>query len=80
MSLDKLDEHESLLCAEDQAELEQATPEFLAEVEAAWAVEIERRIAAYERGEMPTYPAEEVFAEARRILRERSTLRWRWGK
>ena len=39
----------------------------LAEVEAAWAKEIERRIAAYERGEVQTFAAEEVFAEARRI-------------
>jgi len=39
----------------------------LAEVEAAWAKEVERRVAAYERGEVLTYAAEEVFAEARRI-------------
>ena len=39
----------------------------LAEVEAAWAKEIERRVAAYERGEVQTFAAEEVFAEARRI-------------
>lgn len=39
----------------------------LAEVEAAWAKEIERRVAAYERGEVQTYAAEDVFAEARRI-------------
>jgi putative addiction module component (TIGR02574 family) len=39
----------------------------LAEVEAAWEKEIERRLAAYERGEVQTYAAEDVFAEARRI-------------
>jgi putative addiction module component (TIGR02574 family) len=39
----------------------------LAEVEAAWEKEIVRRVAAYERGEVETYAAEEVFAEARRI-------------
>lgn len=39
----------------------------LGEVEAAWAKEIERRVAAYERGEVQTYAAEDVFAEARRI-------------
>jgi hypothetical protein len=39
----------------------------LAEVEAAWEEEIVRRVAAYERGEVETYAAEEVFAEARRI-------------
>jgi putative addiction module component (TIGR02574 family) len=39
----------------------------LAEVEAAWAQEVERRVAAYKRGEIETYAAEDVFAEARRI-------------
>ena len=39
----------------------------LAEIEAAWDKEIERRIAAYERGEVETFAAEDVFAEARRI-------------
>jgi putative addiction module component (TIGR02574 family) len=39
----------------------------LTEVEAAWTTEIERRVAAYERGEVQTYAAEDVFAEARRI-------------
>lgn len=39
----------------------------LAEVEAAWVKEIERRVAAYERGEVETFAAEDVFAEARRI-------------
>ncbi len=39
----------------------------LAEVEAAWAQEIERRVAAHERGEVETFAAEDVFAEARRI-------------
>jgi len=39
----------------------------LGEVEAAWAKEIERRVAAHERGEVQTYAAEDVFAEARRV-------------
>ena len=39
----------------------------LAEIEAAWDKEIERRIAAYERHEVETFAAEDVFAEARRI-------------
>ena len=37
------------------------------EIEAAWDKEIERRVAAYERGEVETFSAEDVFAEARRI-------------
>ncbi len=39
----------------------------LAEVEAAWTVEVERRVAAHDRGEVETFAAEDVFAEARRI-------------
>lgn len=39
----------------------------LSEIEAAWNKEIERRVAAYQRGETQTFPAEDVFAEARRI-------------
>lgn len=39
----------------------------IAEVEAAWTREIERRVAAFERGEAKTIAAEDVFAEARRI-------------
>jgi putative addiction module component (TIGR02574 family) len=39
----------------------------LAEIEAAWSEEIERRVAAFDRGEVKTYAAEDVFAEARRI-------------
>ena len=38
-----------------------------AETEAAWAAEIERRIADYERGKCQTYSAKHVFAEARRL-------------
>lgn len=41
----------------------------VAEIEAAWAAEIERRVAAFDRGEMQSYPAEDVFAEARRLMR-----------
>lgn len=39
------------------------------EVEAAWKTEIEARLAAYDRGEISAIPAEDVFAEARRISR-----------
>ena len=39
----------------------------MAEIEAAWSAEIVQRVAAYERGEVETYAAEDVFAEARRI-------------
>jgi putative addiction module component (TIGR02574 family) len=45
----------------------QATP--LSEVEAAWNREITERIAAYDRGDLQTISAEDVFAEARRNTR-----------
>jgi len=41
----------------------------LAEIEKTWEVEIAKRVAAYDRGEMPTFSAESVFAEARRLAR-----------
>jgi putative addiction module component (TIGR02574 family) len=39
----------------------------LADIEAAWDAEILSRVEAYERGEVQTYAAEDVFAEARRL-------------
>jgi len=39
----------------------------LAEIKNAWEVEIAERVAAYERGELPTFSAESVFAEARSL-------------
>lgn len=37
------------------------------EIDVAWREEIERRVAAYRRGEVEVFEAEEVFAEARRL-------------
>jgi putative addiction module component (TIGR02574 family) len=39
----------------------------LSDIEAAWDAEIIRRVQAHKRGEVETFAAEEVFAEARRI-------------
>ena len=41
----------------------------VAEVEAAWHLEIERRLAEYDRGETNSIDADEVFAKARSIAR-----------
>lgn len=38
-----------------------------AELDAAWEGEIERRLAAYDAGDVQAVDAEDVFAEARRI-------------
>jgi putative addiction module component (TIGR02574 family) len=72
ISYAELEEQARKLSAEERAQLADALLESLhetniAEVEAAWAVEIERRVAAYERGEVTLVPADEVFAKARRI-------------
>ena len=40
-----------------------------AELDAAWSAEIERRLAAYDRGEVKALSAEEVFAKARAIAK-----------
>jgi putative addiction module component (TIGR02574 family) len=39
----------------------------LAGIEEAWAEEIEQRVAAYDHGDIPSFAAEDVFAEAKRI-------------
>ena len=41
----------------------------IAEVEAAWEAEIERRLAEYDRGDVKAIDAEEVFEKARSIAR-----------
>jgi putative addiction module component (TIGR02574 family) len=72
MTLTELEEQARKLPPEERARLAEAMLVSLqeapsVEIEAAWDREIEARIAAYERGESKTYPAEEVFAEARRL-------------
>jgi putative addiction module component (TIGR02574 family) len=64
-----------LLSPEERARLAEAMAESLreampAEIEAAWEVEIRRRVDAYERGEATLIPAEDVFAKARKITGE----------
>ncbi len=39
------------------------------EIDAAWEVEIESRLAEYDRGEVKSIDAEEVFSKARNIAR-----------
>ena len=41
----------------------------ITEVEAAWELEIERRLAEHDRGEANSIDADEVFAKARSIAR-----------
>lgn len=74
VSLADVERQARMLSPDDRAQLVerlleslQVTP--LSAVEEEWNREIVRRVAAYDRGEIPTYPAEDVFAEARRIAK-----------
>ena len=42
----------------------------LLEVETAWDEEVERRLAAYDRGELQSLDGEEVLAKARRLVKQ----------
>jgi putative addiction module component (TIGR02574 family) len=61
------------LTAEERAKLAENLLESLqspiSDIEAAWEKEIGERVAAFERGESLTLPAESVFAEARYVSR-----------
>jgi putative addiction module component (TIGR02574 family) len=72
-SLKQIEEQARALSAEERAKLAETMLESLhpsvSEVATAWAEEIERRVAAFDRGEISSYAAEDVFAEAHRLLR-----------
>jgi putative addiction module component (TIGR02574 family) len=72
-SLEEIEKQAQQLPAEERAKLAETMLESLhdavADVEAAWAQEIEERTAAYDRGEAQTHAAEDVFAEARHRTR-----------
>ncbi|MCC6194481.1 MAG: addiction module protein [Burkholderiales bacterium] len=72
-SLSDLEKQARSLSVDDRARLAEVLLESLqgtlSEVEAAWNREIEERVAAYDRGELQAFPAEDVFAEAKRIAR-----------
>jgi putative addiction module component (TIGR02574 family) len=74
ITLAEVEEQARKLSPEERARLAETLLESLrmaplAEIEEAWALEVEGRVAAYDRGEVQTYAAEDVFAEARRIAR-----------
>ena len=73
-SLKELEAQARSLSPEERARLAESLLESLrdapiAEIEKAWEVEIAERVAAYDRGELPKFSAESVFAEARRLAR-----------
>lgn len=70
-SLKNLEEQALSLNPEERAKLAEVMLKSLsaplAEIESAWSQEIEQRVAAYDRGDITSYPAEDVFAEAMQI-------------
>lgn len=73
-TLKEIEAHARSLSPEERARLVESLLESLrdaplAEIEKAWEAEIAERVAAYDRGELPTFSAESVFAEARRLAR-----------
>ncbi len=70
-SLEQVEEQALSLKAEERARLAEVMLESLAaplaDIEEAWAQEIEQRVTAYDRGDIPSYPAADVFAEAKRL-------------
>jgi putative addiction module component (TIGR02574 family) len=73
-NLRDLEEQARKLSSEERASLAESLLESLrdapiAEIEAAWELEIAERVAAYDRGELQTISAEELFAEARRLAK-----------
>jgi putative addiction module component (TIGR02574 family) len=72
-SLEEIEQNARALPAEERARLAESLLESLhlpiSDIEAAWAKEVEDRVAAFDRGETSAYAAEDVFAEARRLSR-----------
>lgn len=71
-SLTEIEQQASQLPAGDRAKLAEFLLESLqdpvvSEIEKEWEKEIAQRVEAYENGEISSYPAEAVFAEARRL-------------
>lgn len=62
-----LSPHERARLAESLLESLREAP--IAEIESAWEREVSERVAAYDRGDLLTFSAEDVFAEARRLNR-----------
>jgi putative addiction module component (TIGR02574 family) len=73
-ALKELERKAKSLTPDERAQLAESLLESIqeppvAEIEAAWEREIEERAAAYDRGELQTISAGDVFAEARRLAR-----------
>lgn len=74
ISFAEVEQQACLLVPDERARLaeillESLQGDSLAELETEWQLEIEKRIALYDRGEAELFQAEQVFAEARRMSR-----------
>jgi putative addiction module component (TIGR02574 family) len=74
LSLVDIEQQAKQLPANERARLAEALLESLKddslnEIQTAWRREIEERVAAYDRGDIETFSAAQVFAEARRLSR-----------
>ena len=71
--LAQIGEQARALNAEERAMLAETMLESLhstnPEIQAAWDEEIASRLLAWDRGEMPSFSADEVFAEARLLTK-----------
>lgn len=69
-SLKHVEEQALSLSIEERARLAEVMLESLStpleEIENLWSCEFKQRVAAYDRGVMPMYPADDVFFEATR--------------
>jgi len=70
--LKELEQQAKALTPEERARLAEVLLESIqdapiADIKDAWDREIEQRVAAYDRGELQTISAEDVFAETRRV-------------
>jgi putative addiction module component (TIGR02574 family) len=74
LSLVDIEQQARQLPANERARLAEALLESLKDnslnaIQTAWRREIEERVAAYDRGDVETFSAAQVFAEARRLSR-----------
>lgn len=71
ITFEGIEQQAQKLTAEERAKLAElllnSVRPSIADIEAAWADEIENRVAAFDRGETQAYQAEDVFAEARSL-------------
>jgi putative addiction module component (TIGR02574 family) len=79
-SLKQIEEQARSLSAEERAQLAESMIESLhgsmPDIKAAWDEEIERRVAAFDRGEIASYDGKDVFAAARHIVDLRTLREW----